>query len=380
MSLDPAVQRLMDDQPRPDLAPALDDSMWSGMEQLLTEPPRTPPRGEATADPSPPQADGTREGANPTQARLAQLRAALVDSAGLDSIPDPVPLIDGVLFRDSLAWLYGKPGSGKSFLALDWAGCIANGMPWHVREVAGGPVVYVVAEGASGIRKRVRAWETAFGQQMNSVVFLPVAVQLLNGIDRQALVMLIAELRPALVVLDTQARLTVGAEENSSGEMSKVVDAADQIRQASAACVLMVHHSGKNGLDLRGSSAFEGAATSIIKVAKDGSRWIDVLSEKQKDTEDFEPIRLRMTPVGDSVVLTATGPGDAAIVTDFQNKILDELRQSFGSEGASTSQLLRVTAIAERTFYRELKTLVSRGAVHKGGTQARPRYYLPDPS
>ena len=103
------------------------------------------------------------EQTNPTQDRLAQLRAHLVDSGGLDAIPEPVPLVDGILYQDSLAWLYGKPGSGKSFLALDWAGCVAAGLPWGERATAHGPVLYLVAEGSGGIRRRVRAWETTAG-------------------------------------------------------------------------------------------------------------------------------------------------------------------------------------------------------------------------
>ncbi|MEU3093398.1 AAA family ATPase [Streptomyces sp. NPDC006967] len=330
------------------------------------------------------QIDETAPGAgsdNPTQQRLAQLRAALVDSEGLDTIPDPVPLIDGVLFLDSLAWLYGKPGSGKSFVALDWAGCIANGMPWQLREVSRGSVLYLVAEGVSGIRKRVRAWEEAFHAPMKDVTFLPVAVQLLHGTDRQALLALVGEMKPALVVVDTQARVTVGADENSNGEMSKVVDAADQIRQASGACVLMVHHSGKNGLDLRGASAFEGAATSIIKVGKDKGQWVDVISDKQKDVEDFQPIRLCMTPMGSSIVLRAgTGEPAATETTRSEEGVLATLRDHFGTTSATGPQLMEVAELPKSTFYRALNGLVERGAVRNLGSATRPRYALPETS
>lgn len=315
--------------------------------------------------------------ANPTQVRLEQIRAALLATADLESIPDPEPLVDGVLYRDSLAWLYGKPGGGKSFLALDWAGCVAGGLPWNLREVSRGPVLYLVAEGSRGIRKRVRAWEQMTGQPMTGVLFLPMAVQLLHGTDRAALVALVGELQPALVVIDTQARVTVGAEENSNAEMGRVVAAADEIREASGACVVMVHHTGRQGGNMRGASAFDGAASSVIRVNRDGD-WLDVICEKQKDEGDFPPMRLRMTRTGDSLTLTATAVGGPVAATEGQADILRELRQSFGSDGASASLLLKTTGASERTFYRDLKTLVSRGAVHRGGTEARPRYYLPE--
>jgi hypothetical protein len=323
-----------------------------------------------SAPPGPPQ--------NPHRARIEQLRAALVDTLGLDHIEDPVPLIEGVIFKDSLAWLYGKPGSGKSFVALDWAGCIANGLPWQYREVSRGRVLYLVAEGVSGIRRRVRAWEHAANVSMADVIFLPVAVQLLNGIDLQALVTLVAEMQPVMVVIDTQARVTVGAEENSNGEMSKVVDAADRIRQASAACVLMVHHSGKNGLDMRGASAFEGAATSIIKVGKDGEQWVDVICDKQKDVEDFPPIRLQMTPMLNSVVLTgSTYSTELAASTKTEEKILAAMREAFAYTTASPKELAEVSGISRASVYRALTALTKRGQLVNVGTEKVARYSLP---
>ncbi|MFD6889112.1 AAA family ATPase [Streptomyces sp. NPDC059957] len=336
------------------------------------------PRTEPVAPASPVERARPEEPSeNPMQARLAELRAALVDSAGLDGIADPVPLIDGVLYMDSLAWLYGKPGSAKSFVALDWAGCIGSGLPWQYRSVSTGPVLYLVAEGASGIRKRVRAWEEAFRVTMQNVTFLPMAVQLLNGIDRQALVALIKEMAPALVIIDTQARVTVGADENSNGEMSKVVDAADQIRQACGACVLMVHHSGKNGLDMRGASAFEGAATSVIKVTKDGE-YVEVHSDKQKDEDAFETVWLRLTPVGQSVVLAArsmTPSGDE--MTKNEEVILAAMRDSFETTSATATNLMAVTDVPKASVYRALNSLVNRGSLRNIGTEKRPIYALP---
>jgi hypothetical protein len=318
---------------------------------------------------------------NPTQARLDILRAALIPSSDLESIKDPVPVLDGILYQDSLAWLYGKPGSAKSFVALDWAGCVANGMPWHDHTSAKGRVLYIVAEGVSGIRKRVRAWEQAFSISMGDVIFLPVAVQLLRPEDLSALIELVKELRPIVVVIDTQARVTVGADENSNSEMGKVVHAADKIRQACAACVLMVHHSGKNGLDLRGASAIEGAATSIIRVTKDGER-VDVHSGKQKDVEDFPRVSLRLCPVGASAVLRSSHAFDPTTVnmTEMvasERAVLDALRDNFGTTSASGAQLLKVTGLPSTTLYRAIKDLHTRGAVRNIGTEKRPLWALP---
>lgn len=57
-----------------------------------------------------------------------------------------------VLPRAGLGAIYGQPGCGKSFFALDLVMVIARGLPmWRgQRRSKGGRVAYVVAEGATG--------------------------------------------------------------------------------------------------------------------------------------------------------------------------------------------------------------------------------------
>lgn len=45
--------------------------------------------------------------------RLAAMRSRLLDNAGLDALPPPSWLIEGVLQQNSLATLFGPPGAGK---------------------------------------------------------------------------------------------------------------------------------------------------------------------------------------------------------------------------------------------------------------------------
>ncbi|MDO0937140.1 AAA family ATPase [Streptomyces sp. DG2A-72] len=310
---------------------------------------------------------------NPTQARLADLRGQLLGSAELDQRPDPVPLISGVLYQDSIAWMYGKPGSGKSFAALDMACCVAaGGMAWQGHPTETGPVVFLVAEGISGTGKRKRAWEEEHGIT-TGVLFLPVPVQLLNGIDLGALLLLLTEIQPVLVVIDTQARCTIGVNENDNGAMSNVVAAVDQIRTATGACVLLVHHSGRSGENLRGASALDGAATTVIKVSKD-SMYIELVSEKQKDVPDFEPVLLRTKPVGESLVLESRGGGTN---TESEETVLHTLRDCFGTTSATGTKLLEESGLKKSTFYRALNALLRKGLVQNIGTQKRPVYALP---
>ena len=317
------------------------------------------------------------EDAGKIPARLAALRTALKDSAGLDDIPDPEPLLDGILFRDGLAWLQGKPGHGKSFVGLDWAGCIAGGVPWQRHEViTQGPVLYLIAEGVTGMRQRVRAWEARAGVRMIGVHFLPVAVQLLDEVDLIAFCELVTEIAPVLVVIDTQARVTVGAEENSAKDMGRLVAAADRVRLASRACVLLVHHEARAGENMRGSTALEGAATTIVRVFKDGPH-VRLECRKQKDAPEFDPFLLQLVEYGPSAVLSSQNEvRRTAETTKSEDRILEVMRDAFETTGATPTQLTEVSGIARASVYRAVNGLVIKGMLINSGTDKRPFYVL----
>jgi hypothetical protein len=222
--------------------------------------------------------------------RVQALEGELLDSSALDSIEPLEPVIADVLYRDTLARVYGASGTFKSFLTLDFAGCVGTGMDWHGQAVAQGPVIYLVAEGIKGIRKRVRAWEQHHGRKMTGVHFLPRPVQAMD-LEWLVLIELCRRRRPALVVIDTQARVTVGVEENSNTEMGRVVDRMEQLRAASEACVLLVHHTGHDGDRGRGATAVKGALQTELGVERKGKGLMDTTitlkTGKQKDDEEL---------------------------------------------------------------------------------------------
>jgi hypothetical protein len=231
--------------------------------------------------------------------RPPSLRDRVLDLAGLRKLRRPAPLIKGVLHLDSESWLIGPPGGFKSFVALDWACHVATGQAWRGRRTHGGGVLYVVAEGVAGFRARVDAWALSHGVEPDRLSVLPVAVQANGGtmygmpqLGQQwyELCAIAAEDRPALVVLDTQARMTVGLEENSATSMGLWVAAVGMLRQASGACVLVVHHTGRDGRDARGSSALDGAQDMEWKVSRIGDDGKTLKAklrcDKSKDASD----------------------------------------------------------------------------------------------
>jgi biotin operon repressor len=297
---------------------------------------------------------------------LARLESLLLDTDGLDTIADPEPLIhNDILFTDSINWLVGKPGHGKSFVMIDQAGCVATGTDWHGNPVTMGRVLYLVAEGARGIKKRVRAWERAYGVKMTGVDFLPVPVQATNRTAWATLVALAAKRRYAMVILDTQARVTVGIEENSNKEMGEFVHQAEKLREAAGACVVIVHHIGRNGDTGRGATTLDGALTTIMKASKDGSA-ITLECQKQKDAEEWGKIEFELIPSGESAVLRSmtrisanlvSGPSSAA------SKTAGEWFALHGEEWMSATRLIDTLGITSTTFYRHKEELRKGGVI-----------------
>lgn len=315
---------------------------------------------------------------------LERFKDALVDTDSLDTIPDPVSLIgDGMMFTDSVVWLVGKPGSYKSFIALDLAGCIAQGVKWQGHQVYQGKVLYLAAEGASGMKKRVRAWEKTYDLRMRNVDFLPMPVQAKQGEQWSALVELAAELKYTFIVLDTQARMTVGIEENSNTDMGVFMEAVENLRRAAGAAVVLVHHIGRNGDTGRGASAMDGALGTVIKVTKTPRQPLVTLQcEKNKDGEEWDDVKLRLVPEGKSLVVQlASKPYKRTDVARTTMKRLHGWWSTFGDGLVTVAELDTAEVFKSSTFYREAGGLVDLGLIEKIGEGQTTRYRMPgDPS
>src|SRR5277367_510328 len=155
--------------------------------------------------------DGSR-GEPPKFAALLLSRSALRD------LPDPEPLIDDVLDRGTVALLYGKWGTAKSFIALDWAASVATGRSWQGRATEQRRALYVAAEGAFGFKGRADAWEIGWQHSIHDgdLDVLPKPVNLMRPLDVNNLAALIEWGGYGFVILDTLARCMVGADENSA--------------------------------------------------------------------------------------------------------------------------------------------------------------------
>jgi len=325
---------------------------------------------------------GIRQATEEQQPSLAdQLEAQLIDAEELIRRPPPAWAVAGVIPAAGTIVLFGKPGSGKSFTALDWGSCTAMGLPWQGHHVQQGPVVYIAAEGVGGLGARVAAWKAAFGvDEITGITFYPGAVNLLDAERRAALVEVMRRRKPAMLIIDTLARSMTGGDENSARDVGLVIAAADACHaEVPPLTILIVHHMDKSGSTYRGSSALEGAAETMVECTDDDG-LMKLSCEKQKDAAGFPPIRLRRVIVDladgrSSCVLRAPSTENLTEkLADSRRLLIGEFLTHFSATGASRAQLKLVSKLTEPTFYRALNDLLKVGALVNSGTDKQPFY------
>lgn len=197
-------------------------------------------------------------------------------------------LVTDLIPAKSFGSIYAKPASYKSFLALHIAAMVSTGGEMWGRSCTQGAVIYVAAEGAGGMWKRMQAIKKAHGINEAPIYFVRAQLNLATSLeDRDALVNEIKELNvnPALIILDTFARVTAGIDENSAQGVGAAIAVQSSLMETGAA-VMIVHHQGKNSdAGQRGSSALLAACDFELKCEKTDELKGTVTVTKQKDGE-----------------------------------------------------------------------------------------------
>jgi hypothetical protein len=303
----------------------------------------------------------------------------LLTRSALRNLPKPEPLIDNVLDQGTVALLYGRWGTYKSFIALDWAASVATGRAWQGRPTEQRRVLYIAAEGAFGLSSRVDAWEQGWRTTVHdgSLDILPRPVNLTNAAEVRNLAALIDWNGYGFIVFDTLARCMVGADENSAKDCGIVVDALIGLREHtpdSRGVTLGVHHSGKDGKTFRGSSVFEAGADTVYSTTLDGIAVI-LDREKRKDGPqvDNHTLKLDLVDGTESGVIGVSRGGETL---DRASNLLSHFKSHFHEGGAYATQLLEVSGMSKPTLYRALSDLQKRGDVVNDGTNKRPFYRL----
>lgn len=303
----------------------------------------------------------------PSTQEDGRLRYKLYSDEEIESLPQPSWLIEGVLPENGLVSLIGPTKSFKSFIALDWAYHIAFGMPWQRRKTQEGQVIYLYAEGVSGLKQRVQAWKRSRNlSRIASVRFLTRSVALNHEQDVADLRKAMEKKGPqaALIVVDTLNRNLAG-DENSTKDMGAFIAGCDGLRALTGATVVVVHHTGHSALGRgRGSSALPASVDTEIQCTRDGDR-VALACSKQKDAREFETIILEAVPVDRSLVLRGADLIRPALKGQRLTCLWVLQRDHEG--GATHAEWRDSTGLAPSSFDKARKFLADDGYVHAIG-------------
>ena len=252
----------------------------------------------------------------PTSDKLKAAEAHISTELPLLYFDDIEPCLDvrdfvqGVLVEEGSTVVYGESNAGKTFWTTDLALHVAAGMEWNRRRVEGGGVIYCVLEGGAGFKNRVSAWRDKTGQRDIPFAAIPSSLNLLDpDADTPKLIAAIqgAQARMGcpvkLVVVDTLSRAMAGGNENDSADMGALVQNMDAIRLATGACLLFVHHSGKDAAKgARGHSLLRAAIDTEIEVVAGAGEEKSATVVKQRELKkgDVFGFTLKVVELGEN--------------------------------------------------------------------------------
>lgn len=323
----------------------------------------------------------------------------LITTEELLRLPPASWLIQNLVPENGFTALYGMPGSGKSFVALDMAMCVSTGRAWLGRfTTKKSPVVYIAAEGGRGIQQRVRAWMQHYGvADLPAILFMLAPLHIRDeGVAEAFLDELTwggreepRDMFPGLIVVDTLSRCFSGGDENASKDMSEFVDRISFVAQKRRTACMVVHHTNAQGIKERGHTSLRGGVDTMLhcrvekRAGLPGERptieYVEVSNTKQKDGEEsgalfiepilglpslvFKEMAVPPAPKGKK----ANGAGPAAPMRRSDMLLL----LASHPDGLTWSEWRVMSGIPRTTFKKRLNQLVGDGEIYKDDVSGR---------
>lgn len=297
---------------------------------------------------------------NPLLVALTEKRLFRFDE--LSAMPAPRYLLDDLAIYEAplITVLYGKPGTGKSFAALHAAATIA---------AEGRPVIYAAGEGINSLYGRYAAWCEHYQKHPSALYLWTDALKFNQPDEIKAFREALSDraIEPALLIVDTLARSLAGISENDAAAMSAFFEGAEKFAKEMNVGILFVHHTNKGGELLRGSTAIEGAADSIIRLQRVDNllvAWNDQEhGGKNKHKPEMARTNFRLHALAEDRAVfirswdfdEATEPEQMRLEMDAQ-KVLEAI-DSGDPEGVTVRQIEDVTLFAKSSIYRKLNAL-----------------------
>jgi len=314
-----------------------------------------------------------------------------LDVAFADELPDavaaPDELVQGLLTAGGGSVLYGDSNSGKTFFVIDMAAAIARGVPWMDRQTDQGLVVYLAVESPASVLTRIQAYQRHHGVRVPNFAVVKSPINLFDGeADTDAVIDTVRQIeaqrqqKVRLIVGDTLARLSAGANENAGQDMGRVVHRFDRIRAECDAHFLLIHHAGKAvAAGARGWSGIRAAIDTEIEVSDSPTGRCAEITKQRDLASKGERIGFRLdvvqlglskwkTPVTSCVVLAEDAPDKpvaARKLGPVEGAVLEFLRaRRVGAKKAEVAKHFD-GQYPRTSVYRACTTLAEAAVIHE---------------
>lgn len=207
----------------------------------------------------------------------------------LDDIPPIDWVVDELFARGSVSLIVGAPATKKTYSMLDCAVCVAMGDVWLGKLTQQG-MVLVIDEESGDRRLKRRLKRLLRGHELGpGVPIAHTSLEMFNLLsspaDYKYIDGLMAQTKPALVIIDALADVMPGGDENSVKDTHPVFQKLRSLAEKHNCAILVIHHATKQG-GYRGSSAIAGAVDLMLMVdSEKGQTSIVFRTEKSRDTE-----------------------------------------------------------------------------------------------
>jgi hypothetical protein len=306
----------------------------------------------------------------------------------LQNVPKPPMLVENLLPKGSITLIAGPTYSGKTFFAMELARAVILGKPFmrHFEVATRGNVLFIEQDSpkydtgralwamlrddyeSAAVREeqmysdldslymswhpglniknakdiaRIAATANRLATYRGETISAPMLVtnssgdleEISDGVEEHGYQ------GASLIILDTFRSLHT-SEENSSTEMEAIMQGIKQLRQATKAAIVLVHHGPKPTLGqpdfigVRGSTAIEGAVDTIFKInsnRKTKQSSCTVVKARAIQTPDFH-----------YRIITEEKEGFLSKRVEFAGEIIRQEEESIENSVDSASLLLYI--------------------------------------
>jgi hypothetical protein len=220
----------------------------------------------------------------------------------LEAQEPPIWYLDRFVPEDGMVVMYGPPKKGKTFLAMEWAFHLAQGLDWHGYNVAmPSRVIYFAAEGLGSLGERQKALRQKRSWEIPpNLLWMTGSRRILGtgmNYDLAEMVRALDHHRPHVAFVDTLMRHTPGSDIASNKDMGQAVEWLDRMRVAFGTTFVLVHHTRKNDIEFMGAQHIYGATDVMVQVKPTDRGTIQLWAETREYDEHSPSFELQIVPV-----------------------------------------------------------------------------------